>query len=371
MEDSSFSGSYSPDDVKFLLLPTSLSPTPLEERERLIASGKRHYSEMIGAEDRPSRGRLRLFRNCLEANGDRLAKDVFLLAKQLIESAENRELVIVSLARAGTPIGVLLRRILPGISSSIAVSHYSISVIRDRGIDFAALSWILERHAAGTIRFVDGWTGKGTIAQEVYRSISEWKERPVDLSPKLWVPLDICGAAGFAGSFDDYLIPSTLLGGTISGLVSRSILPASEVGSGKFHRCVILENLRRFDISRWFISQMVAKTLQISGRDLMQRGKDRGNLTVGGTNEFVDQMLKLNQMCDRNRIKVGVSETVRVLMRRLPKIIYLSESIPEFDGEIIRQLAFMRRVPITVISGLQFHAAAIIHEVEEERPMRE
>lgn len=370
VENASFSGSYSPEDVSFLLLPTSLIPTPLEERELLIASGERHYSEMIGTEDRPSRERMRLFRDCLNANGDRMARDVFLLARQLVESVNSRELVVVSLARAGTPIGVLLRRILPGIAPGIKVFHYSISVIRDRGIDLVALNWILKRHSAGSVRFVDGWTGKGTIAQEVHASISEWKERPRDLSSKLWVPLDICGAAGFAGSFEDYLIPSTLLGGTISGLVSRSILPANEIGSGLFHRCVILQGLRRFDISRWFITEMVEKTMQISEEDLGQTEKNGGESTLEGTNEFVDQMLRLNRMSDRNRIKVGISETVRVLMRRLPKVIYLSESIPEFDGQLIRRLASMRGVPITIISEMKFLAAAVIHEVVQKRPLQ-
>ena len=40
-----FSGSYESRDVTFLLRPVQLAPTPVEEKERLIQSGKRHYRE--------------------------------------------------------------------------------------------------------------------------------------------------------------------------------------------------------------------------------------------------------------------------------------------------------------------------------------
>ena len=45
-----FSGSYDPDDVTFLLKPVRLEPTAVAEKERLIQSGRRHYSEMISRE---------------------------------------------------------------------------------------------------------------------------------------------------------------------------------------------------------------------------------------------------------------------------------------------------------------------------------
>ena len=43
-------------------------------------------------------------------------------------------LVIVSLARAGTPIGVLIKRYLEK-KYCVQLTHYSISIIRGRGID--------------------------------------------------------------------------------------------------------------------------------------------------------------------------------------------------------------------------------------------
>ena len=42
-----FSGSYVAADVQFLLRPISIENTTIEEKERLIQSGKKHYSEMF------------------------------------------------------------------------------------------------------------------------------------------------------------------------------------------------------------------------------------------------------------------------------------------------------------------------------------
>src|SRR3546814_6905410 len=48
-----FSGSYDPDDVIFLLKPSSIEPTDIAEKESLIQSGERHYSEMLSVETVP------------------------------------------------------------------------------------------------------------------------------------------------------------------------------------------------------------------------------------------------------------------------------------------------------------------------------
>ena len=51
-------------------------------------------------------------------------------------------------------------------SHTITVS----GIIRDRGIDTAALEWIEHHHGTAGIVFVDGWTGKGAITGELIRS---------------------------------------------------------------------------------------------------------------------------------------------------------------------------------------------------------
>jgi hypothetical protein len=354
-----FSGSYAPDEVSFLLRRMALDTTALEEREKLIQSGQRHYSEMIGPEDAPTRGRMRLFRESLASNGARLAQDLASLAVGLAASAVDGELTVVSIARAGTPIGVLLWHRLREVAPHLRLKHYSISVIRDRGVDFAALRWIMARHSPASLRFVDGWTGKGTIADELSRSIAAWPEAPPDLDSGLWVPLDVCGAAVFAASSRDYLIPSTLLGGTLSGLVSRSVLPSGEEGGDAFHGCVPLHSLRRYDLSRWFIAEMKSRMA------LIPHPAHVANASAGPprrleTARCLEDMLVRHQLTDRNRIKLGIGETVRVLLRRLPRVVWLGSHANPSDADLIRSLAALRNVPIQTEDNLPFDAIAVI-----------
>ena len=54
----------------------------------------------------------------------------------------------------------------------VECAHYSISIIRDRGVDERALLEIQRRHPDWPIWFVDGWTGKGAISGELKRSLA-------------------------------------------------------------------------------------------------------------------------------------------------------------------------------------------------------
>lgn len=360
MNQQGFCGSYREDEVTFLMRRLHLDVTPLEDRERLIQSGKSHYSEMIGPEDAPTRERLRLFRDCLASNAGRMGTDICNLADGMAASAVDGALTVVSIARAGTPVGVLLWHRLREAYPELAVKHFSISVIRDRGVDYAALLKIMEIHQPKSLRFVDGWTGKGTIADELRNSISAWKEAPPDLNPGLWVPLDVCGAAEFAASSLDYLIPSTLLGGTLSGLVSRSVLPRGEEGGPEFHGCVPLDSLRRYDLSRWFIAEMMKKIRKIPVAETPPPNASAGAPRREVSFRCLDEMLVRQGLRDRNRIKLGIGETVRVLLRRKPRCVFLSDSANPTDAEMIRRLAALRNVPIKTESSLAFDALAII-----------
>src|SRR5688572_14290063 len=106
-----FSGSYHPDDVTFLLKPVRLEPTEVAEKERLIQSGLRHYSEMISRERLPSSAYLRVFHQALARQNARFARDLLTLARH-IDAIRPEGVTLVSLARAGTPIGVLVGRAL-------------------------------------------------------------------------------------------------------------------------------------------------------------------------------------------------------------------------------------------------------------------
>lgn len=355
-----FSGSYDAADVQFLLRPLELTPTAVEERERHIQSGSRHYSEMIGPEDAPTRSRVRLFRECMEMNAARFAQDLVTLAAMLRQSVSAEgELTLVSIARAGTPVGVVLQRLIsktPGWAQR--VRHYSISAIRDRGIDWHALRTILSHHPAESIRFLDGWTGKGTIANELAQSLQGRDEfRGID--PALWVPLDISAAAGYAANTEDYLLPSSLLGGTISGLVSRSVLPKSDIGTAQYHGCVQLQHLRRYDLSRWFVAQMEKLAAGCAPKIPPAQESQKAAERFQRSQAFVDELAHEFRLPDRHRVKIGIGETVRVALRRMPERILLRDS-DSADGAFIRRLADFRAIPVEHRCEMPHAAVGII-----------
>ena len=122
-----FHGSYGPQDVTFLLQPKRIAPTPVALKEELIQSGAKHYSEMLSAEKLPDARYMALYEQALARNAGRLKHDIELLADKIAARPENMQsCTLVSLARAGTPIGVLLRRALD--RRGLDVAHYSISI---------------------------------------------------------------------------------------------------------------------------------------------------------------------------------------------------------------------------------------------------
>ncbi|WFU14430.1 cysteine protease StiP domain-containing protein [Bradyrhizobium sp. CB3481] len=314
-----FSGSYDPADVIFLLKPVTMATTDVADKEAAIQSGLRHYSEMIAPENVPGPAYLALYHAALERNGARLAQDVSSLAEHLAERRPGREVVLVSLARAGTPIGVLLTRTLR--VRGHRASHYSISIIRDRGIDRIALAHIAARHDPGDSVFIDGWTGKGAIAGELRTSLAD---RPFGFAPELAVVADPAGQADIAATDDDYLIASGLLNGVVSGLVSRSILNAEVVGPEDFHACVTYPQYGEADLSRAFVDT-IAPLVAAASPQPIGGHTARRKLLNRRCEAMIDAMLERCGTRDRNRIKPGIAEATRALLRRMPDRLLLRD----------------------------------------------
>ena len=348
-----FSGSYSPDDVTFLLKPVSLAPTDVATKERLLQSGARHYSEMLSAEHPPDDAYLALYRSALARNGARLARDIASVAAALEERSRGRaEIVLASLARAGTPIGILLARALRRMGRSAV--HYSISIIRDRGIDRRALDHIAARHAPRDTVFVDGWTGKGAIAHELRASLLE-SEFPTVLA----VVADPAGVADIAATGDDYLIASGLLNGIVSGLVSRSILTAELVGPGDFHACVHYRDLAAHDLSRAFVEHVDALAARAAPgpieRDAALRARRAADCA-----EVVRQLLRITNTGDRNRIKPGIAEATRALLRRVPDHLFVRDR-SDPDVAHLLHLAAAKKLDVRFLSAAsRYRAVAVI-----------
>lgn len=305
------SGSYAADDVHFLLRPVQIEVTGVEEKERLIQTRQRHYSEMISQEHAPSATHQDLYRRALEQNGARMASDVQALALALNAHCHGPSIALVSFVRAGLPLGVLLRRALLGMGRD--AHHYGISIVRDRGIDRVALEAIVQAHGAENIVFVDGWTGKGAISGEIRRSLGGDPRFPEE--PRLVVLADPCGKAWLAASAEDWVIPSGILGATVSGLVSRSIWPAD----GGLHGCVVYDHLQEHDVTRDFIERVEAERARLGAVAAAAPWSEAQRVALqAAALGVVDGLAARHGIDNLNRVKPGIAEATRAVLRRVP-----------------------------------------------------
>ena len=304
------SGSYLADDVHFLLQPMHMSVTDVLEKERLIQSREKHYSEMISTESAPSATHMALYERAMTQNAGRMAADVQSLALALDRLYPGPTIALVSFVRAGLPLGVLLRRAL--LDKGRDTSHYGISIVRDRGIDTVALEAIIARHGAENVVFVDGWTGKGAISGEIKRSLAGDSRFPE--TPRLVVLADPCGRAWLAASSDDWIIPSGILGATVSGLISRSIWPAS----GGLHGCVMYDHLAAHDVTRDFIDRIEAIRQGIEVEAAQPWTQPQAEVLQQLAQAAVYQLASRFQITNMNRVKPGIAEATRAVLRRVP-----------------------------------------------------
>ncbi|WP_299436723.1 cysteine protease StiP domain-containing protein [uncultured Rhodospira sp.] len=352
---SAFSGSYAPGDVTFLLKPVVMPTVDVDTKEAEIQSGRRHYSEMLSPEEPPPPAYMETFRRAFDANRARVGRDVASLAKALADRP-GREVVLVSLARAGTPIGVLLRRTLEILGRSAV--HYSVSIIRDRGLDLTAMRAILARHTASDVVFIDGWTGKGAIRGELSRSTA--RDCPELAAAPLCVLSDLAGVADLAAGDEDYVIPSAILNGIISGLVSRSVLSDAVVGPGDFHGCVVLDHLAPHDLSRWYVdAQMDDVRAHLDAAAPAQWDPARREEAARVSAAFVEDMLARTGVGDRNRVKPGIGEATRALLRRVPHRLFVRDA-GTADLAHLLTLAAAKGITPDIDPDLPYGACAII-----------
>jgi hypothetical protein len=354
-----FSGSYCESDVVFLLKPVRLEPTPIAEKERLIQTRQRHYSEMISRETLPSANYLRVFHDATARTITRLAQHILCLAA-IIADARRGVVTLVSLARAGTPIGVLLARTLR-IRFHRDVVHYSLSLIRDRGIDEVAVRHVLGSRPSESIVFVDGWTGKGVMADELHRAIVQFNnEHGTVIDPGLFVVTDLSGTAARSASMEDWLIPSAVLGATISGLVSRSILNRSLVGETDFHGCLYYREFEPHDQSRWFVNVVCDEIMQQPLRiTTSQSNRPQCRIAVA---ERMTEMKNRHGIRVDDYLKPGIGEATRVLLRRVPHRLLLRDAGFEDVAHLVL-LAEEKGVKIVTDPALPFQAVALIKEL--------
>jgi hypothetical protein len=297
---------------------------------------------------------LELYDKSFASNIHNVSSDVYNLSKYI---SSIHKPVLISLARAGTPFGVLIKRTLDQCFH-INASHYSISIIRDKGIDYNAMNHILAIHGSdATFLFIDGWTGKGAIANQLHTSMSSLSQK---LNYQFIVLSDIAGVADVAARRDDYIIPSCLLNSTISGLISRTLINANPTS---FHRAKFYSQYQNKDLSLQYVNKIE--------QYIIDHAIDFQNVEVQYFNQaakdiyvrFVESMLGKYKISNRNYFKPGLGETTRMLIRRNPDYIIINEHYLS-SLEHILLLSNLKNIKILVQNDMPVPCVGIISKFQ-------
>jgi hypothetical protein len=356
-------GSYAPDDVAWLL--TDLAgvslEAPTEEREEAIQAGGAHYAESLPIEYQPGEAYQALFAASLERSAPRLARAVGLVTEQVLAD-RGPDAVLVSLARAGTPVGVLMRRWAQQVHG-LDLPHYAVSIVRGRGIDHVALRHLAAHHDPAHVMFVDGWTGKGAITRELAASVEKANATlGTRFSPDLAVLADTGHCTPYFGTREDFLIPSACLNSTISGLVSRTVLNDRLIGPDDFHGAKFYADLAGADVSGVFVDAVAAcfadAVDDVTAALSAHLAADREPTWEGWT--AVEKVSADHGIDDVNLVKPGVGETTRVLLRRVPWKILVRPDAADELGHIL-MLAHDRGVEVVEVPDLAYSCIGLIH----------
>jgi hypothetical protein len=350
-------GSYAAEEVGWLL--TDLSgvelEAPAEEREEAVQSGAAHYAESLPVEYQPTAEYQELFAAALEESAARVAHAVGVVA-ELLRAERGPRPVLASLARAGTPVGILLRRWF-AFAHGDEVPHYALSIVRGRGIDELALRYLAERFDPGQVVFVDGWTGKGAIARELAVALAPHPR----FVPELAVLADTGSCTRTFGTREDFLIPSACLNSTVSGLVSRTVLNRALLRPDQYHGAKFYRDLAAADVSHKFLDAVAARfgpvAAQVEQDWRRVRAGDRMPAWSGWRE--VERVGARLGIADVNLIKPGVGETTRVLLRRVPQVVLAR---PDRAGDLahVELLAKQRGVPVEYVEDLAYSCVGVI-----------
>ncbi len=342
--------SYRESDVTLLLKDISgmITPLPTKEREKYIQKGI-HYCEMLPLEYKPTGAYMEAYQVSLSAYAKATASAVCQVSEKIYKKKGNT-IVLVSLARAGIPVGILIKHYLER-KYSLTVPHYAISIIRGRGIDGNALNHILSLHKDKSLQFIDGWIGKGAIQSELTKALSSYPA----VSSELAVLADPANITDLCGTHEDLLIPSSCLNCTVSGLISRTFLRDDIIKPADFHGAHYYGELKEEDVSYQFINTIEQYFDYEEKPVTLQRGRT-------GLIE-VREIAAFYHISDINFIKPGIGEATRVLLRRVPWKLLIQENTE--DNPLLRhliQLAKEKSVPISYYPLKNYKACGIIKQ---------
>jgi hypothetical protein len=358
-------GSYKEEDVLFLL--KDLSHIVLEDttknREKKVQAGS-HYSETLPIEYQPPEEYVELFWNTLADYKRKVALCTGIVAEQIYQLRGDKT-ILVSLARAGTPIGILIKRYIEQ-RYQVTLPHYSISIIRDKGIDENAIRYILLQHPDKKIQFVDGWTGKGAIAIELTKACGFFEQKHgIRLDDTLAVIADPGHCTNLFGTREDFLIPSACLNSTVSGLVSRTVLNKQYISYSDFHGAKFYQHLKDIDVSIEYIEciasefSSVFQEAETTALVHLEQDIHIGFLGMADVKRIQEEF----HIENTNLIKPGVGETTRVLLRRVPEKILMRDPESPFVKHIL-MLAIEKGVEVVPYPNMSYLCCGLIKSMK-------
>lgn len=332
--------SYDPNEVTLLIkdLTGMVKPVSVAEKDEMVKKGTFERSIMI--EEYPiSKEYADIVWESMKQYAKQTAIAVGNVAEQIYKLKGNN-LVLVSIIRAGIPVGILIKRYLK-MKYNVDIPHYAMSLVK--GLDANAMKYILERHKAEGIQFIDGWTGKGTVTRELVASAENYEG--VDAS--LAVLSDAIGVSKYCGNRTDIAIPSAPLNASVTGLVSITIFNNDLVSDTDFHGAMYLKDLEEIDKSVEFLD-LIEKEFDTSCEARYENFE-----TVNEVQKVADDLnvsLKL--------LNPGINEAARAILRRnLEKLLVVDTE--DFDVQCIKKLAILKNVPVVEYPLKHYKAVSV------------
>ena len=197
------------------------------------------------------------------------------------------------------------------------------------------------------------------------------------VSPGLGVLSDPAGVAALCGTRDDFLIASSLLNSTVSGLLSRTFLRADIIGPSDYHGAAYYRELKEQDLTETFLGSVEKYWENIqpvgfgweNGEESDPFEKENGQKEERPAEKSalgeVREICKTFGISDVNLVKPSIGEATRVLLRRLPwKVLVHSLEDEEHLGHLY-QLVAEKGVPCEVYPLVHYRACGIIKSLAD------
>ena len=241
--------------------PTSTLEAPTEEREEAIQSGGAHYAESLPVEYQPTRSTRSSSGRRSTTSAARIARAVGAVTETVLAERGPRRPVLVSLARAGTPVGVLMRRWAQHAPRARPAALRGLHRARPR-----------HRRRRAALAGRPPRPGRRRLRRRLDRQGRDHPRtgrRPAPAvarasTREIAVLADPGRCVRTYGTREDFLIPSACLNSTVSGLVSRTVLRADLVGPDDFHGAKFYRELAGADVSGDFLDAVAARFAEVA-----------------------------------------------------------------------------------------------------------